>query len=252
MLCDDMDAEQTLNNTRIEERHWWFAARRKIVRDVLRDLVPASKDALIIDIGCGTGGNSGALSDEYRCVGIDSSKEAVDFATTRHPHAHFIRGEVPRDLGPLVREARAFFLMDVLEHVHEEERPRLANERAQISRNLAAYEMRVRMASRREVDGFLGRVDADAAVLVRECTRIASRSAADVDDQGVFRRGNEIAQDIANDLAPCSEPPVALFDARVVERLLGVHVVAEHRRSAAQIPRNRTLVRGAVAVRAVR
>ncbi|MDZ4773501.1 MAG: methyltransferase domain-containing protein [Planctomycetota bacterium] len=115
-----MDAEQTLNNTRIEERHWWFAARRKIVRDVLRDLVPASKDALIIDIGCGTGGNSGALSDEYRCVGIDSSKEAVDFATTRHPHAHFIRGEVPRDLGPLVREARAFFLMDVLEHVADD------------------------------------------------------------------------------------------------------------------------------------
>lgn len=115
-----MDAEQTLNNARIEERHWWFAARRKIVRELLHELVPPSPDALIIDVGCGTGGNSGALSGDYRCVGIDSSKEAVDFATTRFRNARFIRGEVPDDLGGLVREARVFFLMDVLEHVADD------------------------------------------------------------------------------------------------------------------------------------
>lgn len=115
-----MDAEQTLNNARIEERHWWFAARRRIVRELLHDLVPPSKDALIVDVGCGTGGNSGALSDEYRCVGIDASKEAVAFATVRFPNARFVHGEVPRDLGGLVRDARVFFLMDVLEHVADD------------------------------------------------------------------------------------------------------------------------------------
>lgn len=120
MLSPSMDAEQTLNNARIEERHWWFAARRSIVRTLLHALVPPSQDALVVDVGCGTGGNSGALADEYRCVGIDASSEAIEFATRRHPAARFVRGDVPRDLGPLVREARVFLLMDVLEHVADD------------------------------------------------------------------------------------------------------------------------------------
>jgi SAM-dependent methyltransferase len=115
-----MDAEQTLNNARIEERHWWFSARRKIVRELITDLVPPSKDALVIDIGCGTGGNSGALSSEYTCVGIDASKEAIECASARHPNVRFIRGDVPRDLGLLVREARVFLMMDVIEHVADD------------------------------------------------------------------------------------------------------------------------------------
>lgn len=115
-----MNAEQTRNNAAIEGRHWWFAARRRIVTDLVHDLVPPSKDALIVDIGCGTGGNTGALAGEYRCVGIDAAQEAIEFASQRFPAARFIRGEVPRDLGPLVNEASVFLMMDVLEHVSDD------------------------------------------------------------------------------------------------------------------------------------
>ncbi|MBL8856990.1 MAG: methyltransferase domain-containing protein [Planctomycetes bacterium] len=115
-----MDAEQTLNNARIEGRHWWFAARRRIVRVLLHDLIAPSQDVLVIDVGCGTGGNAGALSDEYLCVGIDASREAVECATRLHPRARFIRGAVPRDLGALAGEARVFLMMDVLEHVEDD------------------------------------------------------------------------------------------------------------------------------------
>lgn len=43
----------------IEQRHWWFVARRQILGSVVRQLVPADhrpdRQATIIDVGCGTG-----------------------------------------------------------------------------------------------------------------------------------------------------------------------------------------------------
>jgi len=115
-----MKPEQTRLNASIEDAHWWFAARRHILREVVHDLIPPSKDALVIDIGCGTGGNTGALADEYRCVGIDALPEAIEFASKLRPAARFICGQVPRDLGPLAREAKLFLMMDVIEHVPDD------------------------------------------------------------------------------------------------------------------------------------
>lgn len=115
-----MNVEQIQNNAAIEARHWWFAARRRIVRDLVHDLVAPAQGHLVIDIGCGTGGNSGALCDEYRCVGIDASRAAIAFAARSFPRARFIHGDVPRDLGALVGEARVFLMMDVLEHVADD------------------------------------------------------------------------------------------------------------------------------------
>lgn len=115
-----MNVEQTRNNGAIEERHWWFAARREIVRALVHEIVPPARGALVIDVGCGTGGNSGALSDEYRCVGIDSSPEAVAIARRQHPRAEFVHGDVPRDLGTKLGEAELVLMMDVIEHVADD------------------------------------------------------------------------------------------------------------------------------------
>ena len=115
-----MNAEQTRNNAAIEERHWWFAARRGIVRDLVHDLVPPSKQSLVIDVGCGSGGNTGALCRDYRCVGIDSSPEAIELASRKFPEARFIRGDVPRDLDGLLGEASLVMMMDVIEHVSDD------------------------------------------------------------------------------------------------------------------------------------
>lgn len=115
-----MDPEQTSLNASIEDRHWWFAARRRIVVDLLRELVPPSKDALVIDIGCGTGGNTGVVAEEYRCVGIDSAEHAVEHARRRFPKTSFVCGTVPDAIDALLPEARAVLLMDVLEHVQDD------------------------------------------------------------------------------------------------------------------------------------
>ncbi len=74
----------------------------------------------MVDVGCGTGGNIAALAQSYRCVGIDTSAEAVDLARRRFPQVQFIAGRAPADLGELAAQARLFLLTDVLEHIADD------------------------------------------------------------------------------------------------------------------------------------
>lgn len=114
----------------MEERHWWFVGRRRIMQRLVRAILPPGRGATVVDVGCGTGSNLAALSGEYRCIGIDPSPEAIALARSRFPGAHFICGFAPEDLADGARQAQLFLLMDVLEHV--------ADDFALLSRLLAA------------------------------------------------------------------------------------------------------------------
>jgi SAM-dependent methyltransferase len=104
----------------IEERHWWFVARRRILGRLAAEVAPPSPEAVVIDVGCGTGANLAALSDRYRCVGIDTSEEAISLAKGRFPKVEFLVGRAPQDLGHWMDHARLVLLMDVLEHVSDD------------------------------------------------------------------------------------------------------------------------------------
>jgi SAM-dependent methyltransferase len=71
-------------------------------------------------VGCGTGGNIAGLAGAYRCLGIDSSAEAIQWARQRFPQVEFICGHAPNDLGPKIAQARLVLMMDVLEHVPDD------------------------------------------------------------------------------------------------------------------------------------
>jgi trans-aconitate methyltransferase len=115
-----MQTEQFQLHAEIEERHWWFVARRRIVRRLVRHVLPPSPGTTIVDVGCGTGANIASFSDEYRCAGIDTSAEAIGWARRRFPAARFLVGRAPGDLGDLLPQARMFLLMDVLEHLADD------------------------------------------------------------------------------------------------------------------------------------
>jgi SAM-dependent methyltransferase len=100
-----------------ENDHWWFVARRRILHRMIRDLVGPSRDRLVIDVGCGPGGNLASLAAMYRCLGVDTSQAAIDFARTRFPMIDFICGVAPRDIPQQAAAADMWLLMDVLEHV---------------------------------------------------------------------------------------------------------------------------------------
>ncbi len=115
-----MQTEQFQLHAQIEQRHWWFVARRQIMRRLVADVLPPSPDTTVIDIGCGTGANIASLADDYDCVGIDTSSEAIELCRPRFPRVRFIAGRAPGDLGEEVERARLFSLMDVLEHVPDD------------------------------------------------------------------------------------------------------------------------------------
>lgn len=70
---------------RVEESHWWFVGRRKIIRSFLERVCFDLKTAQprILDIGCGTGANLEMLSQFGNAEGVDVSVEALAFCRTR-------------------------------------------------------------------------------------------------------------------------------------------------------------------------
>jgi SAM-dependent methyltransferase len=67
----------------IEDRHWWFVARKAIVLGLLKRFLPAAKAPDIFDAGCGTGGMLKDLEKYGQLVGADASEEAVKFCRLR-------------------------------------------------------------------------------------------------------------------------------------------------------------------------
>lgn len=115
-----MDPRLIELNAEIEDRHWWFRARRSILVDVVRHLLPGGSGSRVLDIGCGTGGNLAALAEHFDCTGIDPAKLAIKFARERFPQIEFVRGSAPGDLRELMPRFDLILLTDVLEHVEFE------------------------------------------------------------------------------------------------------------------------------------
>ena len=115
-----MQSEQFQLHATIEERHWWFVARRRILCRLIAEVLPPSTETTIVDVGCGTGANIAALADRYRCIGIDTSPEAIALSRQRFPKVRFLSGSAPKDLGDEAERARLFLLTDVLEHIADD------------------------------------------------------------------------------------------------------------------------------------
>jgi SAM-dependent methyltransferase len=115
-----MKSAQFQLNAQVEDSHWWFTGRRRIMRELIRHVLPPSERPTIVDVGCGTGANIASMVAEYDAVGIDPSREAIELARSRFPIPRFVCGRAPRDLGEIMRDARVVMLMDVLEHVPDD------------------------------------------------------------------------------------------------------------------------------------
>jgi SAM-dependent methyltransferase len=103
----------------LEDTHWWFVARRRVMQRLVRRVLPPSPSAIVVDVGCGTGANIASMRDWYRCVGIDTTPRAIEIARRRFPSLEWITGPAPGALGATARHADMFLSMDVLEHVDD-------------------------------------------------------------------------------------------------------------------------------------
>ena len=69
----------------VEETHWWYLGRRRIIQSLvekIRTTLPNAKPK-ILDVGCGTGANLKMLAAYGSAEGVDISPQAVDFCRER-------------------------------------------------------------------------------------------------------------------------------------------------------------------------
>lgn len=104
----------------LEQRHWWFQARRHIVGAMIeRYAVDGKRRRLrICDLGCGTGGNLAALAEKHDVAGIEYSPQALAYAKRRLGD-RVQSGHLPDDVDLPAESFDVVLLTDVLEHVED-------------------------------------------------------------------------------------------------------------------------------------
>src|SRR5437016_10746769 len=84
-LPREMQAHTYAIMREVEDRHWWYVGRRRIiaswVESICRELGP--RRPRILDVGCGTGANLQMLANFGVAEGVDVSTEALDFCRAR-------------------------------------------------------------------------------------------------------------------------------------------------------------------------
>lgn len=110
-----MQPELYLQMRDIEDRHWWFRGRRRIVEAMLGQLqLPAG--ARMLDLGCGTGGNLAMLGGFGAVTGVEMDAEAARLARERGA-GEVLEGYLPEHLPAGLGHYDCISMTDVLEHI---------------------------------------------------------------------------------------------------------------------------------------
>lgn len=104
----------------VEETHWWFVGRRRIISSFVEKICRELGEAhpRILDVGCGTGANLELLGKYGEASGVDVSEEALAFCRERGLE-NVRHGEAER----LPYEDGSFDLvtgLDVVEHLDDD------------------------------------------------------------------------------------------------------------------------------------
>lgn len=121
-----MDDREIEKATALEDRHWWYAARRKLLRAHFESLPPG----LVVDVGAAGGGNGRVLRElGWRVLAAEYSEAGLSVARARGFMA--MRADA-RQLPIKDASLDAVIAMDVLEHIDDD--LRAANEIARTLR----------------------------------------------------------------------------------------------------------------------
>ncbi|HSR15502.1 MAG TPA: class I SAM-dependent methyltransferase [Gemmatimonadales bacterium] len=100
----------------VEERHWWFRARREVLLSLVRsELEPGAR---FLDAGCGTGFFLEAARRFFDVTGLDPSPEAIAACARRGLHRTMQGGL--EDLPAIGGGFDGAALFDVIEHLDDD------------------------------------------------------------------------------------------------------------------------------------
>jgi SAM-dependent methyltransferase len=112
-----VDRDFELLTHRVEDRHWWYRGRRRVLDVVLRDLaiVPGAR---LLDAGCGSGRNMVELGRHGTVTGIELSSASVQAARERQA-GEVIEGSV-LDMPFAEGSFELAVSLDVIEHLEDD------------------------------------------------------------------------------------------------------------------------------------
>ena len=65
-----MDSEAYAEMIVLQEKHWWFVARREIIQSFINLEMSHNAATKVLEIGCGVGGNVELLPEDFQRFGI--------------------------------------------------------------------------------------------------------------------------------------------------------------------------------------
>ncbi|TLP39622.1 class I SAM-dependent methyltransferase [Arcobacter arenosus] len=99
-----------------EKNHWWFKARREIIREKLNKL-NIKKDSTILEIGCGTGGNIPMLKKYGKVYAIEMDDYAIEISSKHN--IQIKKASFPIE-NPFENKFDLICMFDVLEHIEND------------------------------------------------------------------------------------------------------------------------------------
>ena len=116
-----MDVEAYKEMIELQEKHWWFVARRDVIQSFMKVQMNESSTSKVLEIGCGVGGNVGLLSQSGNYLGIDMHKPAIDYCSEKFPQYNFYCArveDIPHEFSS--NKFDSIYILDVLEHIDDQ------------------------------------------------------------------------------------------------------------------------------------
>jgi len=103
----------------LDQRHWWYRARREILAELIRHDAKPPANADILEIGCGTGHNLEMLGEFGRVDAVELDEEARAVAEKRLGRK-VMNAPLPELQGVGDRRYDLVAALDVIEHVDDD------------------------------------------------------------------------------------------------------------------------------------
>jgi SAM-dependent methyltransferase len=103
----------------LDQRHWWYRARREVLAELIRRVVDPPKDAHILEIGCGTGHNLAMLGDFGKVDALELDDESRAHAEKRLGRS-VMSARLPQLTGVAERHYDLIGAFDVIEHIDDD------------------------------------------------------------------------------------------------------------------------------------
>ena len=104
---------------RLEAQHWWFCARRLLLASVIKRTLASGSHHMILEAGCGTGGNL-AMLRQFGHVDAFEYDDAARQHAAEKSGLDVRSGKLPYDVPFEGKTYDLIGLFDVLEHVLED------------------------------------------------------------------------------------------------------------------------------------